>query len=231
MPGKRTRSNSYSSNKKARYSKPRHYKKKSIVNRKYRDPSARIPETKYVDTLLNYAVANTTTGVLLNPIAEGSDNNQRIGKSIRMKSIHLRAAVGGTTAVLAEDVNYPIEANTIRMLVVVDKQCNNGLPNIGQVLDTLGAPNAFFNPFKSRNMSWLDRFDVLIDEMVTVCHAGPNAMQVDRFTKIDLPAKYVDDTATYPASNGLFFWAVDMNQDVGNSCDIIGSIRLNFFDD
>lgn len=231
MPGKRTRSGSYSSsNKKARYSKPKHYKKR-IVNRKYRDPTAKIPETKYVDTLLNYATATTTTGLVLNIVAEGSDNNQRIGKSIRMKSIHLRATVGGNLAVLAENANYPLEANTFRLLIVNDKQCNSGLPNVGQVLDTQTTPNDVFNPFKSRNMVWLDRFDVLMDEMCTVCLSGPNAVQVDRYIKIDLPSKFVDDTATYPASNGLFFWAIDMNQDVGNSCDIIGSIRVNYFDD
>lgn len=231
MLGKRTRSSSYSSNKKARVYKPKYYKRKRIVNRKYRDPTAKIPETKYVDTLLNFATATTTTGLILNAVAEGSDNNQRIGKSIRLKSVHLRATVGGTVANLTVNGNYPIEANTFRLLIVNDKQCNSGLPNIGQVLATQTTPNDIFNPFRSRNMAWIDRFDVLFDEMVTVCDSGPNAVQVDRYFKIDLPAKYVDDTATYPASNGLFFFVCDMNQDVGNSCDIIGAIRVNFFDD
>lgn len=231
MAGKRTRSNSYSgSSKKQRMYKPKYYKKR-IVNRKYRDPTAKIPETKYADTLLNYATATTTTGIVLNNVGEGSDNNQRIGKSIRMKSVHLRATVGGNLQVLAEDLNYPLEANTFRLLVVNDKQCNSSLPSIGQVLDTLTTPNDVFNPFKSRNMAWIDRFDVLIDEMVTVCLSGPNSVQVDRYIKIDLPTKFVDDTATYPATNALFFFICDMNQDVGNSCNVIGAIRVNYFDD
>lgn len=202
------------------------------MKKKYGSSVARIPETKWYDADVNVETTSVDTMPIgLNPIGEGSDNNQRIGKQIRMKSLRVRLMCGNTVTQLDEADNYPMQANTFRVLIVNDKQANAGYSSISNVIATESGGGVFLNAYKSRNMAYLDRFDVLMDELVSVCASGPNAQLIDRYIKLDLPARYVDDTATFPITNALCLYFIDINQTTGNQGLIYGSVRLNYFDD
>ena len=84
------------------------------------------PEWKYIDTysltapiVPNYGAA---IWVLLNSCVAGSGVNQRIGRSINVRSLEVRFATQAVTATVP---------NNIRMIWAIDRQANAHLPAIG----------------------------------------------------------------------------------------------------
>jgi len=125
-------------------------------------------ELKGVDTSLTLSpvIATTTTNgsaFLLNAIAPGSASYNRIGRKSSLKSLRIK---GGLSCVMTPSANGTVLANSLRMVVVWDKQPNSGaIPTwdvIFGVTDQLGNETSTVTaPLRYDNM---DRFQVIKDK-------------------------------------------------------------------
>lgn len=98
-----------------------------------------------------------TAGTLLNPIAQGTTANQRVGRKVTMLSVMIRYAVALASTSTG--------GSPIRFKVVYDKQSNGAAPAITDIVtvDTFTAPN---------NLDNSDRFVTLIDKITAPISAG-----------------------------------------------------------
>lgn len=97
-------------------------------------------------------VANTP----LNGIAQGDDDHQRDGRRATLASVHVKCLVQTNT----------INAATVRMLLVMDDQCNGQLPQPDDVL--ADKSNTQLNLVTWRNLDNTNRFKILKDKLVHI---------------------------------------------------------------
>ena len=121
-----------------------------VYNRRGRD------ELKFIDLAAN-ATPWTTAGVvgILNGVAQGTDFNQRIGRSTSMKSILFRFNIEKTAT--------DSEGCTCRCILFYDAQTNGVAPLVTDVL----ASASYLSPMNLNNR---DRFKILAD-----CFMGTDA--------------------------------------------------------
>jgi len=137
-------------------------------------------ELKGVDVSLASANVVTTTGtnanaILLNGITTGSGSFNRVGRKISMKTLRLKGAAIFNMTPSAVGV---VPANSLRMVVVFDKQPNSGtIPTwdtIFGITDQLGAETSTVEaPLRYDNMS---RFSVLKDKTFDVATVAGNVV-------------------------------------------------------
>lgn len=208
--------------------------RKSKGSTKYRDRGAKVPETKFNDTDISMSVGPTggTGAVNLVAIAQGTDFNQRIGRQIRMKSLHYKLGVSALASSLNTGATYPLAgSNLVRIAIVNDKQNNGaGAPNAGLVWTITGSTDQLA-PTRMRNLNYIDRFDVLADDLVVINAGGPIGQMVSKYIKLDLPCAYNVTTGGFSVTNNLFLFVIDMNQTGTLVTSCYGEVRLNYFDD
>lgn len=232
MTPKRNRGNDYSySNKKAR--RPSFRKvvyRKGRGATKYRDGKAKISETKVNDYFLSTQINYNTAAIPLMGIAQGSDNTNRIGRQIRIKSVHLKVKISALASTL-NAAPFLGGANAVRVAVVNDKNNSSGTNAIySDVWVTSGGNTT--QSMMPRNMNNIDRFDVLLDELVTLNAGGPIGQSLSKYIKLDLKSVYGGTTGVQPFTNSLLMFVLDQNDGTGLSyCGAMGVIRVTFFDD
>lgn len=143
------------------------------------------PELKYLDTsatgTFNYSGGSPGI-VLLNGVSAGTNNINRVGRKILMKSLEMRIQFvkGGATGA----------STCVRMLIVYDKQTNQALPAFSDVLAVAGDN---LDPFKSRNIENTERFIVLCDELInfaSVASIDPSTWSAKKFLYFQLPVRF-----------------------------------------
>jgi len=121
----------------------------------YQKPN--LNEVKYCDIAVsddNFVVV-AAPGILLNGVAQGATQYNRIGNKIAMKSIRIRGQIINLLTVVQ---------NYLRIVVVYDKQTNGALPNSSVVLQTrIQDGTATNSAFSELNMDYLERFTILRD--------------------------------------------------------------------
>jgi len=142
------------------------------------------PELKVIDNANAPAPALAGTGVLtpvLNGIAQGTDNNQHIGRQTTMKSLYWMFQ--GTTAPTTTG------GGSVRLVIVYDKEAEGAAPTIAAGLQT-----DIFNQDSieaMQNLDNRDRFIVLVDEIIEcIGTAGPQAFMRKGYRKIQLPVVF-----------------------------------------
>jgi len=109
------------------------------------------------------AAAGTIMSDSLNAMAQGAAETQRIGNRIKLTSVHLRGKV-----ILPPSALTAVE-DTVRILILLDRQANGAAPAVTDVLTT--ADYRAFN-----NMNNKGRFQTLVDETIDLCYqTGVNA--------------------------------------------------------
>lgn len=188
-------------------------------------------ELKYFDTALSFTFDTTgevpATGQLLT-IAQGVDENQRVGRKCVIKSIQLR---GSTVGVPAAAASF---ATTVYLYVVLDKQCNGAAAAVTDVFTSADLSKAF------RVLDNQDRFVILKKlRMRHVSQAGVTTaynvtnIPFDFYKKCNIPIEY-DNSVTTGAigsirSNNIFLIAGADSQ----SDDLVtlgGNCRVRFSD-
>lgn len=187
------------------------------------------PEIKYVDTATNTGITQTGTVDSLNLTAQGSDNNQRIGRKITVKNIQIKGQVAATTADLGTAAAYPESSDTIRVAIVYDKQTNGAVPTYSQIFN---AGAGLYAPFSPRNLDYIDRFVVLASESLNISVSGPNGVNFERFIKCSLETRYDNTTAVIASveSGGFFLVYADINGSGANNATLTCWIRVQFTD-
>lgn len=130
------------------------------------------PEIKFIDrTWADSAVANTGTIPVssLVPIAQGTGESDRIGHKCVVKSMHCRGVLRLPQTSLGSEA-----AVRVRMIVVLDKQCNGQATTVNAVLDSTDI-NSF------RNLSNTQRFQFIHDKTYTLKSQAGCGDTVDEF--------------------------------------------------
>lgn len=140
-------------------------------------------EVKFFEPTITTSAILTTGAIcyesLLGGIIQGTGDNQRVGKKIQLKSIHLRGAV-----LQSSSVNTVDATTTVRIIIFHDKQCNGAAATVTGILETADE-KAFNNLDNSR------RFKVLKDWFFTMNRkgAGLNA-SIQLFAKNSEPLEF-----------------------------------------
>lgn len=126
-----------------------------------------INEIKYADVAFsddNFQVIGSFTPILLNGLAQGAGQTQRIGNKIAMKSLRVR----GQILQLATAV-----ATYARIIIYYDKQTNGNPCAAGDLLlTTTTAPVAATSVFSELNLQNVERFLILRDYVVSLPSAS-----------------------------------------------------------
>jgi len=129
--------------------------------------SSRGEELKYLD-LVQAVVGVNTTGYLasLNPVAQGTGAQNRIGRKITIKSLQMKMGLllGGSTSTGST-------SEVFRVLLVWDKQCNGVLATRDDIL----GPSATYQSFQYLENG--DRFKILRDNKYTLVKAAGVSVQ------------------------------------------------------
>lgn len=195
-------------------------------------------EKKVIDILQAvYSVENTGTVLrLLNGCVAGSQNFNRIGRKINLKSLQIHGYFQATAVATAN-----VKA---RMLIVFDKQSNGAAPTYANIItsqDITGATSSTVTDMI--NLDNRDRFEIIRDENIVIAPYNTTATQsvagtptivpIDRYIKlgnretvynagtagtvgdIQSGALYVFFIASQPNATGVLF---------------VGSFRTRFID-
>lgn len=129
-------------------------------------------EVKSVDIpATNTNFGNAGAFATFNLPVEGASFYNRIGRRIRMKSLHLRATIvlGGLNAAA---ITSPTPG---RVMVVYDRQTNGAVPTAADLIAAYSAAGVVTNgPLDGLNMNNRDRFIVLMDDQLIFPPIGIN---------------------------------------------------------
>lgn len=153
-------------------------------------------ELKSVDVstagVISQAGNGSTGPFFLNPVAQGIDINQHIGRELTMKSLYWlwQGELPATTT----------GGGPVRLVIVYDKESEGAAPTAAA-----GAQTDAFNldTFMAQmNLNNRDRFIVLVDEIVETLHAsGPSTFFRKGYKKMSLPVVYNAAGATIASVN------------------------------
>lgn len=200
------------------------FKRKEKLN-KFQSASF-VHEWKHNDLSSLTASCDSTTGffTLLNGVAEGSDNTQRVGKKQMNKSIYIRMLLASGTGSSVPAIG--------RILIVWDKQCNgaNGaISGANGVLTAVGSTAPI-------NLDESDRYLVLYDKTFTIAPTiavTANYRIVKKFIKCNLETVYNGTTAAVANINSgaLFILGTgDQTLASGNALSVTFSSRVRYTD-
>lgn len=144
------------------------------------------PELKGYDIAAGNAEFQSTGRVeLLNPVVQGTDNFNRVGRKINMKSVHVRGVI------FPKDPTISIPRDHLRLLLVYDKQTNALLPSGNDVLMDSNAV-AGTSSFSHVNLANRERFVILRDTLVNVPQYDATSLDSrNDFPNLD-PALHID---------------------------------------
>lgn len=201
-------------------------------------PQAVTAELKVMDLInASYAIENTGTQLaLLNGCAPGSNNFNRIGRKLQLKSLQIHGSIASTDGTTL-DAKF-------RMAIVYDKQANGAAPTYSDIFtsqDISGVTNSTTSAMV--NLNNRDRFEIIRDTFLvlggkdttaTQSYSGtPTIVPIDMFIALNNrvtiynagTAGTVGDITS--GSLYVFFIATQANTTGGN---FIGSFRTRFSD-
>jgi hypothetical protein len=147
-----------------------------------------------------YGTSTGSTPISMITVAQNLGDNDRIGDSIKLKSLNLRMSLvngRGATSNLYNDA---------RLVVFQYKQTNSvTAPNLANMWLTGGATGNI-NVFSSRNIDFLQTYHVLYDRMIKLQGdpAAPGDIintNYNQFIKVKVPLKYANKTIQYSGAS------------------------------
>jgi len=170
------------------------------------------PEKKEVQTsaAMDLFTAGPTSINCLNAIAVGTDETNRLGRKIQLKSCQLNMTFATTSA--SNIVWYQIA-------VVYDRQTNAGSVAIGDIFDaTVGTPDNYFHA-TTKNQ---ERFTILALEKGNVI-TGQVAANVNRYINLDKVLRGKDKSTNYSGTTSA---ATEINSGAIFLCVLTRSLGI-----
>lgn len=204
-------------------------------------------EKKSVDTAIGATPGTTGTFWLLNGLQEGASVYQRVGRRVRMKSLHFlaRLSINGTDRPQFQD-------DLIRIIVVYDRQPNGAAPVMADLLlDYSQSGATTTDAMSGLNTNNADRFRVLADIRLPLIDTSSNAtavpvepvtasaicqdleLNINRFINLQgLEAHYKASTGAVGdlASGALFAFACNNNATTVCPYTLNARARLRYYD-
>jgi len=196
-------------------------------------------ELKHVRNLQGATTCNTTTSVVggnnsILPIAAGTDNNQRTGRSVKLHHMDVLFRFdwyGGSTGLVGTQV--------FRWFVVLCKDLNssNTSSAIGNFLDV--DPNSNYTPQSMRNIDLHDQFRVLAEgqvelDMYASFTSGVNG-QLSRIVPLTLPLgihqNFSNTTSASCETNYLQIFVVALNTGGTGTVSTVSWVSQTYFVD
>lgn len=155
------------------------------------------PELKYFDTITaTNAPGNAGDVINLMPIIQGTDANNRIGDTIRIRKswgrLHIDQDASSDTSV--------------RVILFKDKQPNGQEPLPAEVLQTIN----FMSPL---NMDFKERFHIYKDKTYTLNVARTTTLDPKMGKRMMFTSRFGSPTQTVPNTDGLFLLLISNRVD------------------
>lgn len=193
-----------------------------------------INEKKWFDTVIDFAANISTTGensISFNLIPGGADPEERVGRKIRVFSMHVRGAIA-----MASVGTGSGEAERIRLVYILDSQCNGTVPAVTELLEV-----ADINSFLKLENS--GRFRIIKEILVDMHHStGAGNGSANDFGASNKSFKFthtwkdpliiewggITGTISTVKSNNLYCMAISAN--ANSTVSINSCIRIRFTD-
>ena len=195
-----------------------------------------LTERKVIDiNTTQYAIESTGTQLqLLNGCVPGSQNFNRIGRKIFMRSLQIRGAINLTDTTAGTNV-------VCRMVIVYDKQSNGSAPTWANIMTSQNISGTTSSDvFAMVNLDNRDRFVIIrdqlyipgaIDNTATQTYAmGPGTIVLNEYIPLKLETLYNGGSAGTIGditSGSLYcFWIANANNSFGVTANVAFRVRF-----
>lgn len=159
--------------------------------------------------------------LLLNSIPAGSGQNNRVGRLVQMKSVLIQLT-WRLRDIDATGAAIPMFSCAIRSMLVWDKQPNNSQPVTSDILKAvLHIGNSYSMPNSPNNLSYRDRFTTLWDCHDTLCSAGDNLRQYDKYIKLNKQSVWSTNDGGVGSITTGALWLILLSDQEDASGDVI----------
>lgn len=179
-------------------------------------------EFKEINKTLNTTIGTTANLQLLNGCVKGSDQNDRVGQSIRIKSIENRSYA-------TYNASSGPNAQSVRRVVVLDLQPNQAAPSGG--FSTIFEAISTEPMIDLRNLNYKQRFVILKDDIVHLSANEPRKSFPDYYHKMNMHTTFVGtDTGTISDIATGAIYAVFIADHNTNPPALASYSRIRFID-
>ncbi len=172
-------------------------------------------EFKVIDVVTASVVTTTPVIAVINACVQGDDFDQRDGRKVRFKSVSIKLHIR---------MHATPTSDTLRIMLVIDKQPNEIVMVIGDLLNNT-------DPEGQRNLDQRKRFTILRDDTITL-DTGQGILRMwEYYKKLDMITIYDDSNAgniTDITTNALYL--VLFGTEATNGMTIGRTTRLRFID-
>lgn len=111
----------------------------------------------------DFSGAGTGRFIVLNTVIEGSGFNQRVGRTILMRSLKLEFTIAPNPNAIATATQMDV----LRLIIFYDRQFNTAVPTTSTLLQDfdVSATN-YTDIFAGINLNYRDRFQILLDRKI-----------------------------------------------------------------
>lgn len=176
----------------------------AVAKKALRMAQSHRPELKFRDVAYSSTVVSTTGGLIMDftNIAGGTDVQNRVGESIKLKKLDLRYRCYG---------NSSSNSSLIRIIVLrVKNQTLGTLPSMVDILET-SAPT-WLAPYSDNNQAGdTQTYSILYDKLHPMAYIGQPTWSISRHIEIPLHGAKVDyyaGTAGAIRNGGLYVYAI-----------------------
>lgn len=176
-------------------------------------------EFKHVTSGSTSNISSSGAVVHLSQIAQGADNNDRNGRSVKLKSLHVRSRMTAGASSVAGDI--------VRTMLVVDRDAAGVAPTITEILDSAD-PSSFRNIDSEQG-----RFKVLLDRTHVISPYGVDQNCRDFWVwnkDMDMHIKYDGTAGTDISKNGIYLVQVGMYATAAFQTTQDTEVRLRYVD-
>lgn len=184
---------------------------------------------------------DTTGGIYLHTIPQGTNIQGRIGEKVTLASFQCKLILapnfdgtyeyftGSAPSAFINRYSY-----SVRMMLILDTQNNGGTGGVDQTALFEYNSNGM-KPFSPLDMSNRGRYNVLMDKLINIDEDSGERVGIDIYKKLKIPIYYTGTLGNQSEcrSNALFLCFFPDQEDVGNvhvEPGIVGVIRMRYWD-
>lgn len=176
-------------------------------------------ETKYHEDISNIGMPTNIGNTIIvqncmNQIAQGTDENQRIGNTIYIKRITVRGIVKANSAMTAV-------CDVVRFIIWVDTKNLGANPGTGTLLENT-------NPYSGINSDSSERFWVLHSELFHVDKVMSTGHEINTSIKCGFQARYTSNAADSFSTNAVYYGF--LSDSAANNPQFILEWRVSYTD-